>query len=249
MQGQCVGSSADQASTHCKIGFAPMEAPFGLRHAKDTNLDHEHRMAAAKLTDGQLAARIIRNLGQIEADFFHSAWPLSERVMHEAFLAISQVAQAPWECSEVDWSTRIVCPEWKMTKGVGTGDMWLELGELSSDPDGYEHSWLAAALKAAPTQLCIAVKFRRGLQDFAEGLLQDDKNVAALKKAGFVRDDAQLVLYMPFNIPVETMAAGFEQNDLTKALLPISKAASQALAAKPDLDRLLEQVRAAAKRK
>ncbi len=226
-----------------------MEALLGLRHAKDTNLDHEHRTAAAKLNDGQLAGRIIRNLGQIEADFFHSAWPLSERLMHEAFLAISKVAQAPWECSEVEWSTRIVCPEWKMTKGVGTGDMWLELGELSSDPDGYEHSWLAAALKAAPTQLCIAVKFRRGLQDFAEGLLQDDKAIAGLKKAGFKRDDDQGVLYMPFDIPAEIMAAGFEQNDLSKAIQPIGKAAALALAAKPELDKLLEEVRTAAKRK
>ncbi|MBB3941554.1 hypothetical protein GGR39_003234 [Novosphingobium fluoreni] len=212
-------------------------------------MDHEHRMAAAKLIDGQLAGRIIRNLGQIEADFFHSAWPLSERLMHEAFLAISQVAQAPWECSEVEWSTRIVCPEWKMTKGVGTGDMRLELGELSADPDGYEHSWLAAALKAAPTQLCIAVKFRRGLQDFAEGLLQDEKAIAGLKKAGFKRDDDQGVLYVPFDIPAEIMAAGFEQNDLSKAIQPIGKAAALALAAKPELDKLLEQVRAAAKRK
>lgn len=226
-----------------------MEALLGLQHAKDTNLDHEHRMAAAKLIDGQLAGRIIRNLGQIEADFFHSAWPLSERLMHEAFLAISQVAQAPWECSEVEWSTRIVCPEWKMTKGVGTGDMRLELGELSADPDGYEHSWLAAALKAAPTQLCIAVKFRRGLQDFAEGLLQDEKAIAGLKKAGFKRDDDQGVLYVPFDIPAEIMAAGFEQNDLSKAIQPIGKAAALALAAKPELDKLLEQVRAAAKRK
>ncbi len=222
-----------------------MEAPFGLQPREDINLDHEHRTAAAKLNDGQLAARIIRNLGQIEADFFHSAWSLSERLMHEAFLAISQVAQAPWECSEVEWSTRIVCPGWKMTKGVGTGDMWLELGELSSDPDGYEHSWLAAALKAAPTQLCITVKFRRGLQDFAEGLLQDDKAIAELKKAGFKRDDDQGVLYVPFDIPAEIMAAGFEQNDLSKAIQPIGKAAALALAAKPELDKLLEQVKLA----
>ncbi len=78
-------------------------------------------------------------------------------------------------------------------KGVGTGNMWLELGELSSYPDGYEHSWLAAALKAGPTQLCIAVKFRRGLQDFAEAILQDEKAIAGLKKAGFKRDDDQTV--------------------------------------------------------
>jgi hypothetical protein len=212
-------------------------------------LDHEQRMAASERVNPEVAARIVRNLGQIEADFFHSAWTLSERLMHEAFLAISQAAPAPWEVSEVDWSTRIVCPEWKMTKGVGTGDMWLELGELSPDPDGYERSWLATALKTASTQLCIVVKFRRGLQDLASELLRDDKIIAGLKKTGFLRDDAEPVLYVPIDIPVETMATGFEQNDLTAALLPITKAASKALAAKGELDKLLETLRAAAKRK
>jgi hypothetical protein len=73
--------------------------------------------------------------------------------------------------------------------------------------------------------------------------------VAGLKKAGILRDDAELVLYVPIDIPVETMATGFEQNDLTAALLPISKAVSKALAAKGELDKLLETLRAAAKRK
>jgi hypothetical protein len=136
-----------------------------------------------------------------------------------------------------------------MTKGVGTGDMWLELGELLPDPDGYERSWLATALKTASTQLCIIVKFRRGLQDLAYELLRDDKLVAGLKKAGVLRDDTEPVLYVPIDIPIEMMAAGFEQNDLTTALLPISKAASRAMAAKADLDKLLEQLRATAKRK
>jgi len=45
------------------------------------------------------------------------------------------------------------------------------------------------------------------------------------------------------------MAAGFEQNDLSKVLLPVSKAATQAMAAKPELDKLLAQLREAAKRK
>jgi len=212
-------------------------------------MDHEHRMAAAKRNDPELAARVVRNIAQIEADFFHSAGPLSERLMREAVAAITGVTKEPWQIVEVDDTVRIVSPDWKMTKGVGTGDMWLELVELSADPDGYEHSWLAAALKAAPTQLCMAVMFRRGLQELAEALIEDDKAVTALRKAGFVRDDAELVLFVPIDIAVETMAAGFEQNDLSKVLLPVSKAATQAMAAKPELDKLLAQLREAAKRK
>lgn len=212
-------------------------------------MDHEQRMAAAKRNDPVLAARIVRDISQIEADFYHSAGPLSERIMREAVQAISKVAVAPWQVVEVDWSARIVCPEWKMIRGVGTGDMWLELAELSADEEGYEHSWLAAALKAGPTQLCIAVVFRPGLQDYAAGVLQDDKAVAGLKKLGFVRDDTELLLFVPIDIANELLAQGFEQNDLTAALAPIGKAMSKAIAAKAELDKLLEQVRTAAKHK
>lgn len=213
-------------------------------------MDHEQRTKAAKAQDPKLAARIVRSIGQIEADFYHAAGPLSERVMREAVQAIGKVATSPWQVIEAGWSAQIVCPEWKMTKGVGTGDMWLELSELSiDDEDDDDHSWLAAAVRAGPTQLCMELIFRKGLQDQAQSVIRDDKAMAALWKLGFVRDETEPRLFIPIDIPAEKLAQSFEQNDLTAGMAPVGKAMSLAIAAKAELDKLLEQVRTAAKRK
>jgi hypothetical protein len=212
-------------------------------------MDHEQRAKAANLQDPKWAARVVRSIGQIEADFYHAAGPLSERVMREAVQAIGKIATSPWQIVETGWSAQIVCPEWKMTKGVGTGDMWLELSELVVDEDDDDHSWLAAAVKAGPTQLCIELMFRKGLQDQAQSVIRDDKAMAALWKLGFARDETEPRLFIPIEIPAEKLAQSFEQNDLAAGLAPVGKAISQAIAAKAELDKLLEQVRGAAKRK
>jgi hypothetical protein len=95
----------------------------------------------------------------------------------------------------------------------------------------------------------IEIKFRRGLQDDAETIVSDSRTIATLLKQGFVRDTENLVLYLPIHIPAEKLAQGFEQNDLTPVVEPFGQAMAQALAAKPALDKLLEQVRTAAKHK
>lgn len=213
-------------------------------------MDHAQRTKAANQQDPKWAARVVRSIGQIEADFYYASGYLSERLMGEAVQAISKVAKAPWQVVEAGLSAQVVCPEWKMTKGVGTGDMWLELAELVNDEDDEDdHSWLAAAVKAGPTQLCIEVMFRRGLQDQAEAVIRDDKALAAIWKLGFLRSESDLRLFIPIVIEAQRLALiGFEQNDLAAALTPIGKAMEQALAAKAELDKLLEQVRAKAKR-
>lgn len=214
-----------------------------------TNMDHEHRAKAANRQDHEWAARVVRTIGQIEADFFHAAGPLSERMMTEGLLAIEKVAKDPWQVIENDWMTQVVCPDWKMTRGVGTGDMWLQVSEISADEEGNEHTWIAAATKTGPSFLCVELVFRRGLQDYAEAIIRDDKAVAALWQQGFARDEESLALFVPIHIPAEKLAQAFEQNDLTATVAPFGKAMAQAIAAKPALDTLLEQVRAAAKRK
>jgi len=213
------------------------------------DLDHDTRMAAAKRNDPQLAARIVRNIKEIEDDFFHSAWPLSERILLESTQAIKEVVKDPWYVVEAEWAVRVVCPEWKMLRGVGTGDMWLELCELSADQNGYEHSWLAAAVKAAPTELCIAVVFRPGLQDYVRPTFADGKALAPLFKAGFTYDEERDALFLPIDIQAEALAKGFEENDLGAALLPMEQAMSRATAAKAELDKLLETIRKVAKGK
>jgi hypothetical protein len=170
-------------------------------------------------------------------------------MMTQAVLAVEKAAPSPWQVIESDWSAQVVCPEWKMTRGVGTGDMWLEITEVGADEDEYEHTWIAAAARSGPTQIGLELVFRRGLQDHAQAIIGDDKAVAALWKLGFARDETSLLLFIPIHIPAEKLAQGFEQNDLAAAIAPFGKAMSQAIAAKAELDKLLEQVRTAAKRK
>lgn len=212
-------------------------------------MDHETRTEIAQKLDPERAARVIRNIGQIETDFFHAAGHLSERMMAEAFVAIEKVVKAPWLLIENEWATQVVAPEWKMARGVGTGDMWLEVSEISADEEGIEHTWLAAATQTVPSLLCVALVFRRGLQANAQALIRDDKVVAPLWEKGFARDEDEASLFLPIHVPAEKLAQGFEKNDLAPAVSPFSKAMAQALAAKPALDTLLEQVRAAAKSK
>lgn len=212
-------------------------------------MDHEQRTAASNEQDPERAAKVIRNIGQIEADFFHAAGPLSERMMTDGLALIEKTVTEPWQIVENDWAMQVVSPEWKMTRGVGTGDMWLEISEVSADEEGNEHTWIAAAAKTGPSQLCVKLKFRRGLQESAQAVIGDIKGISEILEKGFVRDDENLLLFVPIHIPVEKLARGFEQNDLTSTVQPFATVMTQALAAKPALDKLLEQVRIAAKRK
>lgn len=211
-------------------------------------MDHEQRTKAATQQDPKLAARIVRSIGQIEEDHYFASGLLSERLMREAVQAVKKVAIAPWQVVEAEWTAQIVCPEWKMTKGVGTGDAWLELAEVCADEER-DFTWISAAVGAGPTRLGLELMYRRGLQDTAQAAIRDDKLVAALWKAGMVRDEMEPRLFFPIDIPAEALAQGFETNDLAKALAPVGKAVQHAIAAKAELDKLIEQVRTTAKRK
>ena len=208
-------------------------------------MDHDQRMAAAVQLDPEQAARIVRNIAQLDADATLVIGPLSERMMGVAVQAISKVAAAPWQVVEADLAARIVCPEWKMARGVGTGDAWLELTEIGpEDAEGF--SWISVAVGVGPTRLALELVFRRGLQEYAEAAIFDDKQVAALLKVGMVRDETKSRLYFPVAVQVEALAQGFITNDLDKALAPVAQATKKAIAAKLDLDEFVGRVRSAA---
>ena len=92
----------------------------------------------------------------------------------------------------------------------------------------------------------LELQFRNGLEPFGLALIANDKAVDALLKLGFVRDAAKERLFIPVKVNADLLAKGFEENDLDKALAPVGKAIELAIAAKPDLDKIVEQVREAA---
>lgn len=221
---------------------------MALPYAKDFKMDHEQRANVAAQADSERAAKIIRSIKQLDADASLLIGPLSERMMGEAVQAVSKQAAAPWQVEEGDCSVLVVCPEWKMTRGVGFGDAWLELTEIGPDEvEGF--SWVSVAVGVGQTRLGLELVFRRGLQDVAGTAISDDKLVAPLLKLGMVRHEASPRIFFPIDIQAELLAQGFDTNDLNKALAPVVLATKTALAAKTDLNRLVDHVRAAAARK
>lgn len=211
-------------------------------------MDHEQRTNAAAQADSERAAKIVRSIKQLDADATLLIGALSDQLMAAAVQTIGKAVTAPWQVVEGDPCPRIVCPHWKMTRGVGTGDAWLELTEIGpEEEEGF--SWVSVAVGVGPTRLGLELMFRRGLQDHADAAIADPKVVAPLAKLGMIQGEDTSRLFFPIDIQTEVLAQGFATNDLDKAMVPIEQAAKKALAGKADLDKLVEQVRAAAARK
>jgi hypothetical protein len=209
-------------------------------------MDSDQQTRIAHGQDPELAARVLRNIADLEADYLFAWGPLSERLMREAASTAHRAASDPWRVEGTEWSLTLASPDWRATRGVGN-DAWLELADANEHED--DHSWAATIVSAGPTKLCLELKFRPGLAPIAQMLTGKDKPVANLLKEGFEQDGTGTRLIVPIVIDAETLARGFEFNDLDEALAPLKRAVEIAITAKPDLDVLIEHVREKAKRK
>lgn len=211
-------------------------------------MDQDHKQKIAYEQDPIVAARIVRGIADIERDFYLAAGPLSERLMTEAVKAMGKATVAPWVTMDTDMTAILIHPDWKMTRGVGNGDAWLELAEITNDEE-VEYTWIAAATRTGNTQLGLELTFRRGLLELGQAAISNASAVAGLLKLGFVRDETKQRLFIPIEIPAELLAMGFEQNDLAEAVAAVGRAVTLAIASKADLDAMINQVREAAKQK
>jgi hypothetical protein len=209
-------------------------------------MDSDQQTRLAQQQDPELAARILRNIADLERDYLFAWGPLSERLMREAAAVAGKAASEPWVIEGTEWNVTVTSPDWRATRGVGQ-DAWLELADIVEDEE--DHSWAAVIVSAGPTKLCLELKFRKGLAPIAQMLTGKDKPVANLLKEGFEQDGTGTRLLIPILIDAETLARGFELNDLDEALTPLKRAVEIAITAKPDLDVLIEHVRTQAKRK
>lgn len=207
--------------------------------------DDETRTKAAQRLDTKLAGRIIRSLKQVEDDYFHASVTFSEMLMQAAVQAIKKAVPEPFKVVESDLSAAIHVAGWKATRGVGQ-DFMIELDELCA-PEDREYCWLTAATATGPTRLGLELVCRPGLREFAMKVIGDDKKVMAAWKACFVRSEDDFRLFIPIVIPPEKLAQAFEQNSLDTAMAPVTKAVEQVIAAMPELDKIVEEIRVAAK--
>lgn len=210
-------------------------------------MDQHEKNLVAQSHDPAVAARIIRNIANVESDWHLASDLLSERMMREVRALIAKLTPKEWKVADSGWSALIVPPDWKMTKGVGKGDAWLEIVEFCDAED--EYSWIAAAIGVGSTKMGLELVFRNGLLPLAQKVFANDKALDALLKLGFVRNETKDQLFLPIKVSGDLLAKGWEENDLDKALAPIGKAVELAISAKAELDKIVEQVRAAAKLK
>lgn len=212
-------------------------------------MNTDEQIIAVQQLDPVEAGRIIRQLGNIAPDFHLASGPISDRLMSEIVRTFTRAADEPWVASEANGTAILMAPEWKMTKGVGgIGDAWLELSEITTDE--CDHSWLEAALKTGGTLMCVELKFRPGLNNAAEKTIRDDKAVAGFfELSGWTRDEQEARLVQPVDLKTELVAQAFEMNDFDEALEPVSQAVTAAIAAKADLDALINRIRDEAKKK
>lgn len=207
-------------------------------------MDSANEMTRALNIDPEQAARVIRAIGNIEKDYFLAAGPLSERFMTEAGGVVRQTAPEPWEVANAGWDVTMGLPDWKSK--LRLADAWLELAEIAEGDD--DHSWIAAAVGAGSTSMCLELRFRPGLTDAVDALVAKPASIAKLLELGFQCDQVEQRLFVPIVINAEALAKGFRENDLDKALLPVRKAVEMVIAAKGDLDAFIVSVREQAKR-
>jgi hypothetical protein len=124
-------------------------------------MDQEQKTLVALSQDPEVAARIVRNIANVERGWQLANGYLSERMMRDVRELFARLAPESWKVVEAGWSALLVPPNWKMTNGVGNGDAWLELVEICEADE--EYPWIAAAVGAGSTQMGFQLQFRPGL--------------------------------------------------------------------------------------
>ena len=211
-------------------------------------MDHDGRNAAALQADTVLAATIVKSIDEVERNHRLAEGPLSDRLMQGIEATMRAAAPEPWQVEPTDWSILLRAPEWKPTRGLGHGDAWILVNEVSETE--LARTWLGVATGAGGnTQLGLELLFRNALKGAAAVVTTDKDYAERLKKIGF-RRDAEGRIFFPMLLDKLRLAKAYGENDVGgEALLPVRKAVETIVAAKADLDALIEAVRTKAKGK
>ena len=160
-------------------------------------------------------------------------------------LSMKAVAAEPFDIENTAWSPYVTCPEWKPTKRIGRGDAWLEIVEFARDEQ--DHTWLAAAVGSAGTELNLELMFRDGLSGYFAKLEADQSLAAKLRKKGFKIDTANRRVYLPIVIKPDLLAKALPSDDkFDEAMAPVREATELGIAAVPRAEaiaRLNDQLR------
>ncbi len=210
-------------------------------------MDTNEQTTLAQKYDPKLAARIVLGVAELEQNYRLAEGPLSEQFITEAHVAVQDVIPDTWEIHGEAWELYITSPDWKSTRGNGRGDAWLEIGDVIEDPEA--HSWIAVAVAAGPTQMCLELKFRKGLADVPTCFKASPQLATTIMERGFELSHEGARLSIPITIEADKLAAAFKSDDFEQALQPMSNAAKLAATAKQEIDDLVGLARTMAKKR
>lgn len=199
----------------------------------------QNNLAMAK--DPAIAARIVKNIAQLEQDYRLADGHLSDWLMRMIMISMKAAAPEPFLVENTAWSAYLSHPDWKPTKRIGRGDAWLEIVEFARDEQ--DHTWLAAALGAGPTELNLELMFREGLAGYFGKLEGDQGLTSKLRKKGFKIDTSNKRVFLPIVINADLLAKALPTDDFQDAMAPVREATELGIAAKPEIDLLLKLVR------
>jgi hypothetical protein len=212
----------------------------------EVEMDASSRAAYAQ-RDHELTAWTVRNLAKIEDAYFGAFGFLSDRLMSAVVAAMRDTAPGDW-LVEDDGAISLTCSDWQSAaKSALRSDAWLQIEEIAHDDN--EHSWIAAAIAAGPTSMCLELKLRRGLAPLNASFSVQPERVAALLDCGFEQNEGDRRLIIPITIDAEALAVAFERDDFAEALAPVRFAVGVAVAAKGEIDKLLGHLRQPSKRR
>lgn len=199
----------------------------------------QSNLAMAK--DPSIVTRIVMNIAQLEEDYRLADGLLSDWLMRMIIISMKAAAPGPFVIDNTAWSAYVSHPDWKPTKRIGRGDAWLEIVEFSRDDQ--DHTWLAAAVGAGPTELNLELLFRDGLSGYFAKLEGDHGLASKFRKKGFKIDPSNQRVYLPIVIDAGLLSTALPTDDFEEAMAPVRDATELGIAAKPEIDLLLKLVR------
>lgn len=210
-------------------------------------MDSNQQTTLAQKNDPALTARLVAAVADVERDHRLVEGPISQRLLDEIEATMRKAAPDPWVVGQARYAALLAHPEWKPTKGLGNGDLWFEVSEIADD-DADALTWIGAACGTGQSKFGLEVCLRPALTQAADVVWREKAHNDKLAKIGIVRETATGRLLVPIKIDRMRLSKGFSENDLTDALSPVTKAVEAVVAAKAELDTLLNAVRAKVKR-
>jgi hypothetical protein len=194
-----------------------------------------------------LAALIVRNIGDVEATIAKAQGELDTRFLEEVEQAAQRASGQVWDAMcENKEDMYLTKKDWMNSNDDEGADFWLQFGEIPDGNGETNLTWIATATESGPSGATFALSFNQELitpAKFKVLLNSHPELVIKLRGYKFQRDASGRWLSIPINIDRDALAQAFATDNFDVALKPVSDAVHDATRAMSDLDTLVNLMR------